>query len=146
MSGYERGWVMIASAEEFKRYIESKNDEDNSRALDSASDEVWFDILSKYPELSRDVVFNHTISVEVLERLSLSDDMNVRWNVAMKRRVNRTIFERLACDENISVRHRIACNPKAPEDVLLRLSTDKDPIVAEAAKKRLSLNSGSAQG
>lgn len=137
---------MIASAEEFKRYIESKNDEDNSRALDSASDEVWFYILSKYPELSRDVVFNHTISVEVLERLSLSDDMNVRWNVAMKRRINRTIFERLACDENVSVRHRIACNPKAPEDILLQLSTDRDPIVAEAAKKRLSLNSGSAHG
>lgn len=72
--------------------------------------------------------------------------MNVRWNVAMKRRISRTIFERLACDENISVRHRIACNPKAPEDILLQLSTDRDPIVAEAAKKRLTLNSGSAHG
>ena len=57
----------------------------------------------------------------------------------MKRRINRVIFERLAQDENISVRHRIACNPKAPADILVQLSTDNDPIVAEAAKKRLAL-------
>lgn len=130
---------MITSAEEFKRYIESENEEENVKALDSASDEVWFDILLKYPNLSRDVVFNHTISIEVLERLSLSDDTNVRWNIAMKRRINRVIFERLARDKNISVRHRIACNPKVPADILLMLSTDNDPIVAEAAKKRISL-------
>jgi hypothetical protein len=65
--------------------------------------------------------------------------MNVRWNVAMMRRISRVIFERLACDENISVRHRIACNPKVPADILLKLSIDNDPIVAEAAKKRISL-------
>lgn len=130
---------MITSAEEFKQYIESESEEENGKALDSAPDEVWFDVLLKYPHLSRDVVFNATISIEVLERLSLSDDMNVRWNVAMMRRISRVIFERLACDENISVRHRIACNPKVPADILLKLSIDNDPIVAEAAKKRISL-------
>lgn len=130
---------MITSAEEFKQYIESESEEENGKALDSAPDEVWFDVLLKYPHLSRDVVFNHTISIEVLERLSLSEDMNVRWNVAMMRRISRVIFERLAGDENISVRHRIACNPKVPADILLKLSTDNDPIVAEAAKKRISI-------
>lgn len=130
---------MITSAEEFKQYIESESEEENGKALDSAPDEVWFDVLLKYPHLSRDVVFNHTISIEVLERLSLSEDMNVRWNVAMMRRISRVIFERLAGDENISVRHRIACNPKVPADILLMLSTDNDPIVAEAAKKRISI-------
>lgn len=130
---------MITSAEEFKQYIESESEEENGKALDSAPDEVWFDVLLKYPHLSRDVVFNHTISIEVLERLSLSKDMNVRWNVAMMRRISRVIFERLAGDENISVRHRIACNPKVPADILLKLSTDNDPIVAEAGKKRISI-------
>ena len=130
---------MITSAEEFKQYIESESEEENGKALDSASDEVWFDVLLKYPHLSRDVVFNHTISIEVLERLSLSDDMNVRWKVAMMRRISRVIFERLALDENIGVRHRIACNPKVSADILMKLSTDNDPIVAEAAKKRISI-------
>lgn len=130
---------MITSAEEYKEYIESDNEKENGKALDSATDETWFDILLKYPQLSRDVVFNHTISIEVLERLSLSDDINVRWNIAIKRRINRVIFERLARDENISVRHRIACNPKVPADILLMLSTDDDPIVAEAAKKRINI-------
>lgn len=80
------------------------------------------------------------------EALSIHEDMHVRWEVAIKRRINRAIFQQLARDKSIIVRHRIACNPKAPEDILLQLTMDKDPIVAQAAKKKLSLNSGLAQG
>jgi hypothetical protein len=73
----------------------------------------------------------------VLEKLSLSDDVDVRWDVAMKRRINRSTFERLATDKSVVVRHRIACNPKTPKDLLTLLATDKDDMIAEAAKKRL---------
>jgi hypothetical protein len=41
--------MMITSAEEFKQYIESESEEENGKALDSAPDEVWFDVLLKYP-------------------------------------------------------------------------------------------------
>ena len=102
-------------------------------------DEVWFDVLLKYPELSRDVVFNHTISVEVLERLCLCEDMHVRWKIARKRRINRAIFDQLARDKSIIVRHRIACNPKAPEDILAQLAGNEDPIVSAAATKIIGL-------
>lgn len=130
---------MITSAEDFKRYAESENEDENAKAFNPAPDEVWFDVLLKYPELSRAVVFNHTISLKVLERLCLCEDMHVRWEIAIKRRLNRAIFEQLACDKSVIVRHRIACNPKAPEDILVQLSGDQDPIVSEAARKRVAL-------
>ncbi|QVN23350.1 MULTISPECIES: hypothetical protein [Burkholderia cepacia complex] len=130
---------MIHSADEFKRYAESDNEEEFAKIHDSASDDVWFEVLSKYPELSRQVAFNNTISMNVLERLSLSEDNEVRWDVATKRRISRPIFERLACDSDASVRHRIACNAKVPEDILARLASDDDEMVAEAAKKRLKI-------
>ncbi|WLG42750.1 hypothetical protein [Pseudomonas sp. FP1740] len=128
---------MIGSAEDFKRYIESEIETERAKGHDMASDEVWFDVLSKYPELSREVVANNTISIEVLERLSLTEDASVRWDVAMKRRINRATFERLACDQDVSVRHRIACNPKVPSDILAQLALDEDEMVSAAAKKRL---------
>ncbi|MEH0869063.1 hypothetical protein [Serratia liquefaciens] len=128
---------MINSAEEFKRYVESDNEDEFLKSREAASDEVWFDVLSKYPELSRQVAFNSSISVHVLERLSESSDSEVRWDVAIKRRISRTTFERLAYDIDASVRHRIACNPKLPKDILARLSSDEDGLVSEAAKKRL---------
>ncbi|MDC6380958.1 hypothetical protein BW687_012335 [Pseudomonas graminis] len=136
--------MMITSAEEFKRYVESEIEDENAKAFDPAPDDVWFDVLLKYPELSRDVVFNHTISVDVLERLCLCDDMHVRWEIAIKRRINRAIFEQLARDKSIIIRHRIACNPKAPEDILAQLAGDEDPIVSEAARKRIGLKSNRA--
>ncbi|GFM68538.1 MULTISPECIES: hypothetical protein [Pseudomonas] len=128
---------MITSAEEFKRYAESEDEIENEKINESASDEVWFDVLSKYPELSRVVTANASISLNVLERLSVSDDVDVRWDVAMKRRINRSIFERLASDKEVIVRHRIACNPKVPKDILIALASDEDEMIAEAARKRL---------
>ncbi|WP_321788546.1 hypothetical protein [Paraburkholderia sp. J94] len=128
---------MIHSAEEFKRYVESDNEDEFLKSREAASDDVWFDVLSKYPELSRQVAFNSSISGHVLERLSESSDSEVRWDVATKRRINRTTFERLAHDIDASVRHRIACNPNVPEDILVQLASDEDELVSEAAKKRL---------
>ncbi|WP_153099845.1 hypothetical protein [Paraburkholderia hayleyella] len=128
---------MIHSAEEFKQYVESDNEDEFLKSREAASDDVWFDVLSKYPELSRQVAFNSSISVHVLERLSESRDSEVRWDVATKRRISRTTFERLAHDIDASIRHRIACNPKVPEDILVQLASDEDELVSEAAKKRL---------
>lgn len=128
---------MISSADEFKHYSESKNEIENAKTNEVATEEVWLDVISRYPELSRLVVANGSISTDVLEKLSLSDDVDVRWHVAMKRRINRSTFERLATDKSVMVRHRVACNPKTPRDLLNLLATDEDDLIAEAAKKRL---------
>ncbi|WP_074171346.1 hypothetical protein [Caballeronia temeraria] len=130
---------MIHSAEEFKRYVESDDEDEFMKSREAAADNVWFDVLTKYPELSRQVAFNSTISLSVLERLSESEDSEVRWDVATKRRISRPIFERLAHNSDSSVRHRIACNPKVPADILLQLAADEDELVVEAARKRLKV-------
>ncbi|HVI41478.1 MAG TPA: hypothetical protein VM577_12560 [Anaerovoracaceae bacterium] len=130
---------MISSADDFKCYAESKDEVENAKINETAAEEVWLEVISKYPGLSRLVVANGSVSIDVLERLSLSDDVDVRWDVAMKRRVNRSTFERLATDKSVMVRHRIACNAKVPRDLLVLLAEDEDEdeMVAEAARKRL---------
>ncbi|WP_423382937.1 hypothetical protein [Burkholderia sp. LMG 32019] len=129
--------MKIQTAEEFKRYAESDDDAEFSKIQWEASDSVWFSVLEKYPELSRSVAFNNTISMSVLDRLSESNDWMTRCDVAMKRRISRDIFERLSLDPESTVRRRIALNPKVPGDILARLAVDQDESVAEAAKERL---------
>lgn len=129
--------MKIKTAEEFKRYAESDEDAEFSKTQWPASDDVWFSVLEKYPELSRSVAFNNTISMGVLDRLSVSGDWVTRCDVAMKRRISRDIFEKLSMDPDSAVRKRIALNPKVPGDILARLANDVDESVAEAAKERL---------
>ncbi|QRR05245.1 hypothetical protein FPJ27_01950 [Burkholderia sp. MS455] len=129
--------MKIQSVEEFKRYAESGDDEEFAKTQWEASDDLWFAVLEEYPELSRSVAFNNTISINVLERLSASNDWMTRCDVAMKRRISRSIFDRLSLDNEPAVRRRIALNPKVPRDILTRLATDEDESVAGAAKERL---------
>lgn len=129
--------MKINTAEEFKKYVESDDDVEFSKTQWEASDNVWFSVLEKCPELSRSVAFNNTIPMSVLDRLSESNDWMTRCDVAMKRRISREIFERLSLDPESAVRKRIALNPRVPGDILARLAVDQDESVAEAAKERL---------
>lgn len=127
----------IKSADEFKVYAESGDECEFNKIYGEAADEVWVEVLSRYPALSRFVAANSTISMNILSHLSCSGDWMTRCDVATKRRIGREIFERLASDAHPGVRQAIACNPKAPIDILKRLANDADELVAEAAKERL---------
>ncbi|WP_423395153.1 hypothetical protein [Burkholderia sp. LMG 21824] len=129
--------MTIKSAGEYKIYAESDDENEFAKIYDEATDEVWVDILSKYPELSRLVAANNTISLNILSHLSRNGDWMTRCDVATKRRISREIFERLASDVHSGVRQAIACNPKAPKDILTSLANDADELVAQAAKERL---------
>ena len=126
---------MIYTPEEFK--ILCENEEDTTHANQAASSEVWIDVLNKYPQLARCVAANKTIPDDIIDRLSKSNDLDIRWKIATKRKLNRAIFERLAADTDPTIRHRIACNPKTPSDILLFLSKDPDSMVALAATRKL---------
>ncbi|MFK0033165.1 hypothetical protein [Pseudomonas monteilii] len=126
---------MIHTAEEFR--ILCENDDDTTFAHQTASSEVWIEILSKHPHLARCVAANKTIPDEIIDYPSKSDDIDIRWKIATKRKLNKTIFERLAKDIDATIRHRIACNPKTPGDILLPLSRDSDTMVASAANRKL---------
>lgn len=128
---------MINSAEEFWRLFHSSKPEDRLRLKEPAADDIWLDVVRRYPEMEVEVIKNHTISGVVLEALARSRDPDIRFEVAMKRRNTRRAFELLAEDDDASVRHRVACNPKTPADILRRLSLDFDEQVSLAAKKRI---------
>ncbi|WP_445659097.1 hypothetical protein [Achromobacter sp. NCFB-sbj8-Ac1-l] len=127
--------MKIKSAEEFKKFSDSKSDIEMTRW--AAADEVWIAVLEKYPNLSRIVALNRTISLPILIRLSKSNDWLTRCDVAMKRRITPSMFHALSRDPEPAVRKRIALNPKAPLDVLQILADDQDKTVSDAAKERL---------
>jgi hypothetical protein len=126
----------ISSAEEYKGFAASDDEHEFSKTLGTASEEVWMEILSKYPNLARHVAFNNSVSIEVLERAIEVGDVWTRFDIAMKRRISRKLFEKLSMDKDVSVRERIALNPKVPEDILSKLCMDEDFSVSEAAKER----------
>lgn len=126
---------MIHTAEEFKNLCD--NDEDVTFAHQTASTEVWIEVLSKYPQLERCVAANKNIPDSIIDHLSKSLDIDVRWKIATKRKLSRVVFERLAGDTDPTIRHRIACNPKVPSHILHMLSIDPDPMVASAATRKI---------
>jgi hypothetical protein len=126
---------MINTAEEFKNLC--ANEDDTTFAHQAAALDIWIEVLSRYPQLERCVASNKTIPNEIIERLSMSNDIDVRWKIATKRKLDKSIFERLATDSDPTIRHRIACNPKTPKHILQILSKDSDPMVASSAMRKL---------
>ncbi len=129
---------MILSANELIRLGTSEDLEEYNRAArEEASEEVWLEVIEKYPKMKKWVVQNKKVQLNILRILSDDPDPEVRWWVAFKRKLDRTLFEKLAHDEDESVRKRIACNKKTPDDVLEILASDTSKFVSQSAKERL---------
>jgi len=131
---------MIRSAEEFKMLRESEHRDDYLRAAyDSATLEVWRDVLTKFPELSFWVAQNKSVPVEILESLALNEDSCVRCMVARKRKLPVSIMERLIEDTDESVRLALVRNPKLPMQLISRLVSDSWVEISRLARKRFEL-------
>lgn len=129
---------MISSAEEFVALRTSEDRELYTRAAhDFASEEVWLEVIDKYPDMKKWVVHNKTVPVSILERLVTDPDPSVRYAVASKRKASQVILEQLTRDPDESIRLAVACNPKAPLLVLQALVNDPWERVAEEARKRI---------
>jgi hypothetical protein len=128
---------MIDSAEEFVRLRTSHVPSDHHRAAwDHASLSVWAEIVERYPDMRVWVAHNKTSPVEILRLLALDDAPEVRFAVAMVRRLDRGLFELLSMDEDETVRCRIAAHPKVPDDIAMTLTTDGDEMVRIEAIKQ----------
>jgi hypothetical protein len=132
--------VSIESADEFVRLRRSEDPREYNRsAHEAASEDVWEDVLERFPDMTRWVVHNKTVPLDLLKRLANHADPDVRWSVAGKRKLDRETFELLAHDDEPEVRFRVAWNAKVPYDLLASLAADADPGVAEAAIHRLEV-------
>jgi hypothetical protein len=132
------GEHMIHSAEEFVALRRSAHPVEYLRAAnDSATEEVWMDVVTKYPDMKIWVVRNKTIPLGLLHLLARDEDPSVRFAVAMKRKCDHELFERLAFDTDSSVRCRVAWNAKTPLSILARMKGDSCDQVVEVVEKRL---------
>lgn len=130
---------MITSAAEFRRLRLSDDLAEQRRAAtEAAPTEVWLEVIGTYPELREWVAVNKTVPLRVLALLAEDHDPRVRAGVASKRKLSEELFTRLAVDRSDTVRERIACNAKTPQELLRKLRDDPDPIVSDAALRRLS--------
>ncbi len=129
---------MIQSPDEFAALINENSGESRFRARsDTASVKVWSDVIEQFPELKIDVIWNKTVPIEILDRLSLDSNSEVRGWVATKRKLTQDMFERLASDPSDHVRSRLAENANVPVHLLKRLCNDVAPQVAEDANNAL---------
>jgi hypothetical protein len=129
---------MITSADEFVRLRTSSERDLYSRAAgEPAPEEVWLEVIKKYPEMRKWVAHNKTVPNTILAVLADDPDYEVRWMVAQRRKADPAVLEKLARDPHESVRERVACNRKTPTTLLRRLADDPEAFVAEAAREQL---------
>ena len=132
---------MIGSAEEFVELRTSELRAEYLRATnESASYEVWLDVIQRFPDMRFWVAQNKTVTAEVLAVLARDPDPHVRLMVAMKKKLTNELFVLLAADQDDSVRASVAHNNKTPTEILNRLAEDQSPIVSAVARARLRLN------
>jgi hypothetical protein len=135
--------MTISSADEFARLRRSEEPDDYRRAAqESASLEVWQEVVDRHPDLRRWVAHNKTVPLEILERLAADADSDVRWTVAMKRKASPAILRQLAADPEDAIRLRVANHRNTPESVLRLLTGDPWEEVREVSQRRLDELSG----
>jgi hypothetical protein len=126
---------IISSAEEFVRLRSSEIPEEYHLASwGEASDEVWLEIIQKYPYYTRWVAHNKSISLEIIQILAVHLDDDVRHFIAAKRKTPPNILWLLAKDKVDSVRHRVVYNAKTPKDILEFLLDDPWENIRERAQ------------
>jgi hypothetical protein len=117
---------MIETANEFVLLRTSEDIELYQRAANEpATEDIWQEIIKKYPDMRVWVARNKTVPLSILEILSYDGNADVRYAVAMKRKSSQDILQRLAQDPDESVRLRVALNPKTSKAVLEQLPSDQ---------------------
>lgn len=115
---------MIKTAEEFKYLRSSENlDEQRRAGVEEASIETWQEVINKYPELKEWVIYNKTIPLEILDKLSKDPNPGIRSEVARKRKINLEIFDRLKNDQDENVKLSLLYNRKLTEEQKDQINT-----------------------
>ncbi len=125
---------MINNAEEFIQLRITNDDRANS---DFAPDEVWLDVMQKYPDFKEWVAHNKTVKGEILTILSNDQNARVRNTIARRRATTPEILQKLSKDPDESVRLRVALNAKVTKEILLTMLDDEWYRVVEEVKIKL---------
>jgi hypothetical protein len=133
---------MIESAEEFVCLRTSDDPSEYLRAAnESATDGVWIDIITRFPEMKEWVVQNKTVPIDVIALLARDENPDIRYAVAKKNSLSVDLLKELAKDEDGSVRLAVAVNKRTPIDLLQILVLDEWQTVAETAREQIQARS-----
>jgi hypothetical protein len=132
---------MVTSADEFVA-LRNSNDLDQQKrvAYESATEEVWRDIITQYPDMRFWVAQNKTVPISILRTLAQDNDPRVRWMVAQKRKVDAAILAQMSNDEDDSVRLSVASHKNTSRETLEQLVNDSWIEVASTARERLGID------
>ena len=130
--------MVIRSAEEFVRLRLSEDPGDYRRAAnETASVQVWKEVIERYPDVRFWVAHNKTVPLEILAILAGDPDPKVRGMVSAKRKLTPELLTILAGDSDESVRIRVARHARTPRSVLESLSADSWDKIRSVAAERL---------
>jgi hypothetical protein len=128
---------VIRSAAEFISLRFSDDLGEQRRAgVESASLEVWTELIERSPDTRVWVAHNKTVPLEILRVLASDADSAVRHAVVMKRKLTPEILEGLAADSHESVRLQVARHRRTPRSVLEGLRVDDWSAVRDLARSR----------
>lgn len=125
---------MIYSAVEFVG-LRKKND--RRSVVDEAPEEVWLEVIEKFPSMREWVAHNETVRGPVLELLSRDPDEFVRREVASRPMAGEKILMNLAQDSSEGVRLDVLNNPTVTQNVLKILQNDPVQHIKKAAQQKL---------
>ena len=129
---------MIKSADEFIRLRTSKIKEEYDRsAHDTAEISTWTELIEKHPNYKKWVIYNKTVPIEILEKLTLDKDPKIRSAVARKRKITDKIFLLLSRDNDEKVRYALMCNSNLTVDKLKQIETTDSDWLANQLKEKL---------
>ncbi|MEP7220217.1 MAG: hypothetical protein ABI876_14940 [Bacteroidota bacterium] len=133
---------MIESAEEFVRLRCSEDPDLYTRAAwEEAPEEIWHELLLKYhddPDMRFGIALNKKLPASIIMILAKDDSWRIRYTIAQKRSVDRAVRELLSRDDDEPVRKAVAVNSKTPRDILESMVNDPVSEIAERARKRLA--------
>jgi hypothetical protein len=131
---------MITSAEEFVVLRTSEDPNEYHRAAhESASIEIWKDVIARFPDMREWVVHNKTVPVEILEMLATDPDNRVRSAVLRKNKITPAMLDILSRDADEDIRARVARHPRTRPETVEALLCDPSHWVRSSIAARFGL-------
>lgn len=133
---------MICRAEDYIALLES-DDVYEPSPYDEATEEVWLDIVARFPQAHRAVSHNKTTPEAVIRALYSIGDEIVRSQLACVRRTPPDLLVEMASDPSSMVGAALTCHPKLPPEALAKLLLHASEFVRERANDRVRRDAAS---
>ena len=113
---------------------------------EEATEEVWLDIVARFPEARNALAHNKTTSEAVIRALYAVGDEDVRSSLARVRRTPPDLLLRMASDPSSMVAAVLSHHPKLPPEALAELLRHESDFVRDRAQERKQRDAEGSNG